>query len=297
MNRLKRLLLTSAMLVAFTATAQAAHYASLYVIPVAGHTNGVNGTRWVSDLAIYNFNNAPLTVELLYIKGGFDRENLLLVNKVPGSAATIPAGGTRIIKDILEGVGEGNMTLGSLIVGSSDGRPFAVTSRAYSVDPVGNTIGQTVLPARDFIDSALGNTMQPAVGYIPGIISDARHRTNLGFVAGASDRSATPLAIEFTVRGRDGASLGTRQFSVPAGTFQFFQFPVTSVASAGFAEASVDVRILAGDGEVVPYASVIDNRTADAVFILGEMPPNTNTGLTAQRAAVSIFQKALNSTR
>lgn len=291
--RLKRLALMGMMILAVTASVQAAHYASLYVIPVAGHTNGVNGTSWVSDVAIYNFNATPLTVELLYIKGGFDPDNLLLVDSVPGSAVEIPAKGTRILKDLLAGVGGMDMTIGSLIIGSNDGRAFAVTSRAYSKDPAGNTIGQTVLPARDFIDSALGTTTKPATGYIPGIISDARHRTNLGFVAGASDLSATPLVVEFTVVGRDGATLGTRQFSIPIGTFRFLQFPVTTVAPTGFSEASVNVTILSGDGEVVPYASIIDNQTADAVFVLGELPPNMNTGAGAKSVAESIFHKAL----
>lgn len=267
----KPILLAIALAGLLTPAAFAAHYSDLYVIPVVARTPGVNGTNWMSDVAIQNFQTSPLEVNLVFIAGGLGMTDNITNLPSTGESFTVPAGGSLIIGDVLEEMGE--TAIGALLVGGN--QPFAVTSRAYSMTPDGDTIGQTVVPARDFLEQAIGDTDNSmATAYLPGLISNARFRTNLGFVAGTSN-FAQPLDIEIRLRNAAGASIGTMRVPVAGGSFTHYQFSSKSVSTQSFDAGSAEVRILAGDGAVIPYASVIDNGTADAVFVLGTFPPNT----------------------
>lgn len=260
--------------------AMAAHYSDFYVIPVAAKTPGFNGTNWMSDIAIQNFMAAPLSVELVFIESGDQIQD----NIYPlGDVVTIPAGGSVLMTDVLKDYRGRTSAIGSILIGSTDGRAFAVTSRAYSVSPSGDTVGQTVVPVRDFLENADGTTTNSgATAYIPGLIHNARFRTNLGFVAGTI---STGINVEFLLKGESGNTLGRREFFVGPGEFKHLQFSVNQITTTQFAIAGAEVRILTGSGAVIPYASVIDNTTADAVFVLGTFPPNTPLAKTSGTSA------------
>lgn len=269
------------------------HYSDLYIVPVAARVSGSLGTVWVSDLAIQNFQTTPLTLNILFIESGEGNpENVanLVSTSLPTGSATVPAGGSVILRDVLDGFeGRHENLIGALIV-SAD-RAFALTSRAYGTAAFG-TFGQTVVPVRDFIDNTLGNTDNTlAVAYVPGLTSNATFRSNLGFVAGAG---ATGMTIQVTLKGADGATLGTRNFSVAPSSFVHLQFSTQVVTAANFDAGAAEYRITAGDGAVAPYASIIDNRTADAVFVGGVFP--ANAAFKGGRSAVlNLFRRLVDS--
>ena len=252
----------------------ASEYADLYVIPVAGHLTGTNGSNWASDIAIQNFQSTPLTVQLIVIESGEGMpDNVSPLDSQAGSSVTVPANGTRILRDALNGHRGLPQTIGAVILGSD--RPFAVSSRAYSTTATGATESESVTPVRDFLDNSLGDTnLTNATAYVPGLTANARYRTNLGFVAGSG--SSSGLTVEVTLRGADGALLGTRMFTIPGASFEHVQFSSTSMTNQTFDEASATYRIVSGDGAVIPYASVIDNLSAAAFYISGQFPPNAS---------------------
>jgi hypothetical protein len=136
----------------------------------------------------------------------------------------------------------------------------------------GGSYGQTVPPVRDFIDNTLGDTSNPgAVAYVPGVLHNAAYRTNLGFVAGAG---ATGMVLEIRLKAADGATTGTRTFSIPPNRFAHVQFAASTLTSALIDAGAAEYRITGGDGAVAPYASVVDNVSQDAVFIPSIFPPN-----------------------
>ena len=278
------------------AAARADHYADFYVIPAAAHTTGVNGTLWMSDVAIQNFQATPLTVQLAVIESG--EGNLDNVFPVMASAAsesvTIPARGSVLLKDILRNHrGLANVT-GAILVGSD--RPFAVTSRTFSMTPDGNTIGQTVPPVRDFIDNTIGDTdLATAVAYVPGLIDNAAFRTNLGAVIG-NGSPTSDVSVTVTVRDAAGTVAGSRVINVAPGSFTHVQFNARSLIGARSIDiGSAEFRITSGSGAVVPYASVVDNGTADAVFVAGVFPDNNTASgsLAAATSGGSIFRALL----
>ena len=290
---MRRIRLLVALMVAITTPAvMANHFADLYIIPAAIHSTTAGGTTFLSDLGIQNFSNAPLEVSILFIQSGEgNTENVssLVSRVVPNGRVTVPAGGSVILRDILDGFSGPPNPFGALIVSAP--RAFAVTSRAYSPAPGGGTFGQTVPPVRDFVENALGDTLNPgAVAYVPGLTHNTSFRTNLGFVAAAGRSTMT---IEVTVKGADGSTLGTRGFIVPANTFVHTQFSTISVANVTYDAAGAEFRITTGDGAVAPYASVVDNRTNDAVFISSVFPPSTPLGL----GTPSIFRQFVDERR
>jgi hypothetical protein len=263
--------------------AHANHYADTYVIPVVGHIEGANGTVWMSDVTIRNFSNAPLVVNFVVIESGDDSNDNVypLTSATVDNSITVTANSTVQLRDVMANHRGMTNAIGALIVGAN--APFAMTSRAYSTR---TPLGQTVPPARDFLDNSFGTADNAGFAYIPGVVNNASARTNVGFVAG-SGGSTAPMVVEVTVRNGAGGVAGTRNFFIPAGRFEHMQVPLRSIAPTAFDIGSVDVRIAEGEGVIVPYASVIDNTTGEAAYIMGVTPP------TGAPATMSFFRMLL----
>ena len=257
---------------------QASHYADLYVIPVAGHVQGVNGSVFMTDLSIQNFDSAPLTVELVFIESGEGNlDNIFpVVTGTLNGSVTVPARGSVRLQDVLSGYRGMSSAIGALLVGAD--RPFAVTSRAYTMGADGGTIGQTVPASANFLNVTEGATdLSTAVAYVPGLVQNDRYRTNLGLVVANATGFNGPLNVLVTLRNAAGETLGTRNVTVQAGAVTHLQFSARSVGEQDFDAGSAEFRITQGSGSVVAYGSVIDNRTTDAVFIEGKFPTDSST--------------------
>ncbi|MGA8807617.1 MAG: hypothetical protein WB973_07040, partial [Thermoanaerobaculia bacterium] len=122
--------------------------------------------------------------------------------------------------------------------------------------------------------------------------NNAQFRTNIGFVAGNGSSSGQPMSVQVTIRNSAGSAVGTRAFSIPGGAFTHVQFSISSVAPATFDIAGAEVTITQGSGAVVPYASVVDNGSADAVFVLGQFP--ANAPFAGKTAVSSVFRDLFN---
>lgn len=257
-------------------------YSDTYVIPVAGHVQGLNGT-WQSDLAITNFSSSPLTVQIVVVETGeanLDNIFPLTTDTNTTGSVTVAANSTVLLKDVLDHYRGRQFTLGALILGGD--KPFAVTSRAYLNANGASSVGETVTPARDFFDNSTGASDNSAVAYLPGLINNASTRTNIGFLAGTGSASSQTMVVTVTVKNGAGQALGTKSVFIPAGNFTHVQFSVSSVTSTPFDVGSAELRITQGNGTVVPYASVIDNATGAAAYVMGQFPPSTPfTGTTA----------------
>jgi hypothetical protein len=258
-------------------------YSDTYVIPVVAHTPGAFGTTWMSDVVITNFHTTPLTVQLIVIESGENNSDNIfpLISTNAGTnlngSVTVAPNNTLVLRDVLAGYNGRTSSSGALILGGD--QTFAVTSRTYSISATGvSNGGQTVTPARDFFENATGRSDNNAVAYITGIANNASTRTNIGFVAGTGSGAGATLAVEVTIRSSTGASLGTKLVSIPAGNFTQTQFSVSSITNTPFDAGSAEFRILGGLGSVLPYASVIDNNSSNAMYIMGQFPASTALG-------------------
>jgi hypothetical protein len=247
----KRLIFLLSLLLPLAASG--AELRTFYVIPVAAHTSGANGTAWRSDVTIQNPGTTTLTIDISAVKSGEG----LTDNIVPvSSGIAVPAGGVVALSDVLNGTAAGEVIPSAALLIGSD-KPFAVTSRTYNSTANG-TYGQTVSPASDI--ATAGSTI-----YIPGIIANARFRTNIGLLMVAN----TPMTVGVALTDEGGETRGQRIMNVAAGSATHVQFGTAAVASRTFDSAGAVVRIVHGDGSVIAYASVVDNITGDASFITG----------------------------
>lgn len=257
----------------------ASEYSDLYLIPIAGHVSGANGSVWMSDLSIHNIQSTPITVQLVVIESGEGiADNIAPLDSAVGSSVTIPANGTRILRDVLFGHRGQQQTIGAILAGAD--KPFAISSRAY-IATAGGTQGQSITPLSNFVDNSLTPVdLSNAAASVTGLTSNSHDRTNLGFVAG----SAQGMTFEVSLHGADGAELGTRTFTIPAGAFEHLQFSSTAITNQAFDEASATYRIVAGSGTLAPYASVVDNLSNGSFFVGSQNPPNAPFTSSALRA-------------
>ena len=268
---------------------------NFYVIPVAGHVHGANDTLYQSDIAIRNFQPVALQINLVLIENGeasLDNNAGVVLRDGSTGSITVPADGSVLLADVLANQRGGGDSFGAILLGAS--APFAVTSRTYTTNAGGGTVGQTVPAFRDFLESATGTTdASMPVAYIPGVVANAASRTNLGFVAAANASSLAPLVVSVCLRGLDGRLIGSaRNFSIAQGLSAHVQFSSREITTEPLSIASAEVRILSGDGAVVPYASVVDNVSSDAVFLSGSFPPN-RSGALSKGILQSAFQRFL----
>lgn len=292
--RIIRTIVVASIALMASVTAHANHYSDLYVIPVVGHARGANGAVFMTDVSIQNFQSTPLTVQLIFIESGegrLDNVSPLITDSINGSV-TVPANGSVMLRDILSGYRGMSSVLGSLVVGSD--RPFAVTSRAYTMSSDGGTIGQTVPASANFLNVTEGATdLSTAVAYVPGLIQNDRYRSNLGVVIANATGFNSTLNVTVTLRNAAGATIGTRQIVIGPGAITHVQFSARELSQQNFDIGSAEFRITQGSGSVVAYASVIDNRTTDAVFIAGNFPDNSSSAFSKGTFFSSPFHQLL----
>ncbi|HUP45919.1 MAG TPA: hypothetical protein VM779_10450 [Thermoanaerobaculia bacterium] len=277
----KRLALHFLMLMLLPAALPAMHFGDLYVIPVAGHVRGAHGSLWQTDVAVHNFQSTTLTVELAVAESGEAAADNFSPVSISGSTTiTIPAGGSRILRDVLANHRGQIDTIGALIVGAD--APFAVTSRTYNVAAAGvMTAGFSVPPIQEFLSTP------SAMAFVPGLISNVTFRTNIGITAAAG--AAAPLVVEVSLLNAAGGMLGSRTFTVPAGAINHIQLGSGAFSAAAYDEATAAVRIVSGSGDVVAYGSVIENSTNHAVFVSGIVPTPASAEST-ESVFASLFQ-------
>ncbi|HKO57498.1 MAG TPA: hypothetical protein VJ276_16610 [Thermoanaerobaculia bacterium] len=250
---MKKLLMALAL---FTASAAgAAEYSDLYIVPIAGHSHGAYGTSWRSDVMLHNIQQVPITVEIAMVENGRSpsAEPVAI-----GAGTRLSPGETRLLSDVAGALQRD--VAGALIVGAD--MPFAVTSRTWAELPAGRTLGQTVSPV------AISGTADAVndLAVLPSLADSDRQRSNVGVFIAAS---RAPLVVEITALSPSGTTLGSQSVVVAEPGFIHRQLSLAQIAGAATSATAV-VRIVEGDGIVVPYASIIDNASAEAAFVSGE---------------------------
>jgi hypothetical protein len=236
-----------------TVASSAASVTDTYVIPVAGHVSGANGQTWMTDVTLHNVTSSSLVIDLATVGAGGQPIEM------NAETVTVAAHGTLMLRDVVR-----QTAVGALVVAGSG--PFTMTSRVYSEGARGS-VGSDVAPVNEFLGSDSGDA------FLPGLIANARYRTNLGFFAIAD---ATVLQLEITLLDAAGIAVGSRLFEFPAGTLSHRHINSRDIAPMEFEAATARIRVVSGDGVVAAYGSVVDNVSSDASFVpaaLGQQPP------------------------
>jgi len=219
-------------------------------IPAVAHAAGVNGTTSVSDVHLFNRSTSrDANVTLVFTPSGADGTQSFGAMKL-----TIRPQEIVELDDVVAQTFRTSGT-GQLEV-QNDSDIIIVTSRAYteSTDGTyGQFVGSVTSSPRE--STAAGGT---PLTIAPVTVNDA-FRSNIGL---AEIGGGSGLA-RFTIRGANGATLDT--IDVPVAPYTHVQLPVTKPHGDLYAT----VQIVSGTATVAGYASVIDNRSGDAIFVRG----------------------------
>lgn len=230
-----------------------------YVIPVAGNLPGAFGTRWMSQVSIFNPQvDVPLKVSVVYLPTGGGTSSEVLLTVPPNSVALAD-------NVLLEWFHIANGS-GALIVATfpEDGNPIDQVSRSFLVtsDTFNNsksgTYGQSIPGLWTGLqDYATDGTS--AVSHGIRHISQYGWRTNFGGV----NLGDSPVTLRLNVYDADGHTLiKNASYTLPAQGHGQWVLPVE--VDHGSVEFFVDDPTK--QAVVFPYTSTIDQYSGDPTY-------------------------------
>lgn len=227
-------------------------------VPGAAHVAGTANTNWRTDLEIHNpgATQAGYTIALLKR----DQDNPTPVEKPytlgPGLSTRYPDALWSLFSH------DGGATLR---VTATQGQVM-VTSRTYNDQPDG-TYGQFVPGAPvsvAFVQGVQARLVELAYSTNP----KQGFRTNIGLV----NASSLTIAVWVDLYRGDGTKVGTRGATL--GPFKSIQLNdvFSTVTTSDVPDGFALVRTTTAGGALFAYASVIDNRSGDPIFIPARVP-------------------------
>ena len=228
--------------------AQPAAFHSL--VSAAAQTNGAGGSVWRTELTIFNAGAEPAFGQFIFLPsagGSVQTRPIYLMSKQSVTYANA----------LLEifGMPSGAGALAIEAQSATSTPNLKITSRTFTTGSAG-TYGQAVPQVSD---GALQQSL-----YLTGMESDASFRTNIGLV----NRSNDSVGAQLTLVDANGNTVGTSTVVVSPNNFSQAALSAFFPSVSGGNYASLSMRITTGaPGAISAYASIIDNRTQDPVYI------------------------------
>ncbi len=217
-------------------------------VPAAANVPGLAGTHWRTDLELRAVGPGEAVVAVALLERG--REN-----PAPREVRlTVPASSSVRLGDVLGSL-FGFEGAGALRIAPLAGRVL-VASRTYTGEPGEGTHGQFVpaVPASEAATPA----RQAALLLLSG---PPAYRTNIGLV----NATRVPVEVAVTLREPGGGAAATVRRSLgPLEAVQIGRILETAGATGA---SGADVSVTGDGGAVLAWASVVDGRTGDAVFV------------------------------
>jgi hypothetical protein len=237
----------------------AAQINDTYVIPVVGDLPGAFGTRWMSQISIFNPQlDTSLKVALIYLPTGGGQGSEVLI--------TVPANNVALADNVLREWFNLSNVSGALLIATfpEDGNPSDLVSRSFLVttntfnNSTSGTYGQTIPGLWTGLqDYATDGTS--AVSHGIRHISKYGWRTNFGAV-NLGDTAAT---LRINVYDNHGNTLvKNATYSVPAQGHGQWVLPIE--VDRGAVEFFVDDPTK--QAVVFPYTSTIDQYSGDPTY-------------------------------
>ena len=249
--------------------------ANSLIIPSVGHLDGIN-SQWRSDVRITNTAQQKINYLLRFTPAGGD------ATQIKQTQISIAANDTTALDDIVKnwyGVG----ALGDAANGVLEVRPLNTSGKGTPNAEDVNVSLVTVASSRTFNQSAGGTLGQyipaiPFANFIGKISGDARagilsmqqisqsaaYRTNLGIVE-AAGKAASVLVSVFDASGKNLLDL---PIELKAGEQQQLN-SFLATHNITLNDGRIEVKVTGGEGKIVAYASVVDNKTTDPLLVTG----------------------------
>jgi len=219
-------------------------------IPAAANKIGSHDTNWKTDLVLHNRGEEEISIALTFLQTGHDNSNAqpLTITIQPDTSVLLP--------NVVGGFFNRTNVSGAIRVDGCDA--IVLSSRTYNDLEEEGTYGQSI-SARKLEDGITDFSE----GRLVQLIQTEDFRSNIGFV------NATGGSVELyvTLYSEEGIELG----SIPYTLFPYEHFQEDAIYTLvtadpvpnGYAVITTETQ----GARIFAYASVVDNRTGDAVYI------------------------------
>lgn len=224
-------------------------------IPAIGHVDGANGSRFRSDLFLYNPSDQVKGITLTAKRWDVP-ENEAVVN------LTLQPRESRTIRDVLRTTfgKTGIARLRYFSSGNFDPSGVRVTSRLYTIDASGGTYGLLIPPLNSFQAAGPRESLE-----ILGPQGGTNFRTNLSLVELTAFAGGPPARVRIDILDDYGKLMDSFESSVPiAGGIQILD--VFRSRGLGNGPPASLLRISPLSGLVGAFATTLDNGTNDPTY-------------------------------
>jgi len=223
-------------------------------IPAAAAVAGAAGTNWRTDLEVHNPGSVQSSYTVALLPSGQPNPDPLeeTFSLAPGLCARYPD----ILADVFGFTGTA-----ALRMTPSPGEVM-VTSRTYNLTPDG-TYGQFIAGVAAGRSILAGDEVR-----LVGLTQDPSYRTNIGFASA----SAFPIQVELSLYDGDGTLLGVLTTELAANGYWQVNNAFNQVGADALGDGYAVVRTDTLGAAFFAYASRIDNRSGDPVYVPGLGP-------------------------
>ncbi|HEX9162157.1 MAG TPA: PKD domain-containing protein, partial [Thermoanaerobaculia bacterium] len=230
------------------ATPQAGPFASL--VPVTAQTNGANGSIWRTELTLFNAGPETANVNLTFVPGAGVPAQVRAIAVLPRETRTY----ANALRDIF-GMPAGAGGISIQATSATTTPDLRIASRTFAATTNG-TYGQAV---PDVASSDLQSTT-----YLTGIISTNDFRTNIGLV----NKSGNTVVAALSLFDANGGNVENINLTIPPNSFQQGSLAGYFASTSGRSLPLLSLRIATTNRDALSaYASVVDNKTQDPVYI------------------------------
>ena len=216
------------------------------LISAAAQTGGAGGTSWRTELSLFNAGLESASITLRLLPSGAQKT----LSLAPRQSITYA---NTLLEAFNLSTGAGAVSIEATSAGSS--AQLRVTSRTFTTGATG-TYGQSVPEVQP---QQLAKTL-----YVTGIQSNDAYRTNLGFV----NRAESDVAATLTLYSETGGTIAMKNVTINALTFQQTALWAYFPEVQGAEHDVLTLRIVTNVADALSaYASVVDNRTQDPIYI------------------------------
>lgn len=224
--------------------------AFISILSGAAHISGSAGTNWVSDLVLWNPTGSAVNANLFFLESGRDNSD------VGGHTITLESWHSLKFDDVVDTLFGKSRAAGAILVGGD--HALKTSLRTYN-DVASGTYGQFI-PGLSTTE-AIG-TDQPV--RLIQLTRNDDYRTNIGF----SNASDDAVSVGVALYRDDGSLIANRSYTIePYGFYQ-----ETDIVGADVSDAYAVVESSTPGAAYFTYASVVDNRTGDPVFVMPDSP-------------------------
>ena len=215
----------------------------------SAQTNGIGGSVWRTELTLFNAGDAT-SIDLIFVPG--NSGSMLTRTIFLGAKQSVTY--ANALLDIF-GLSSGAGAIAIEATNTSSTPDIRTSSRTFTNGAFG-TYGQAV---PDVTTPDLDATM-----YLTALAANASYRTNIGLV----NRSAVTGTANLVLYDANGAYVASASVPVAANSFQQSSLAAYFPAAASRSLDAASIVVTSSQpGAISVYASVIDNRTQDPIYI------------------------------